>query len=247
MRRAASLIWWRDAHATLTSVGGYGVLSGFLALFGWSFVEVLRRNEGGFAAAAALWGVAVAPWLPALAALVSMRLFSEERQSGTLESLLTAPVRARDVVLGKFLAALTVVLLGLLLALVPVAMLMRMAPHMTGAFAPAALAAALAMLILQAAAWVAIGTCASLLARQQATAAVLAAVGIGLPYAAYAGLTSWIPRLQPSLSLWPPIEHVTDAATGLFALAPPVFYVSVTWCVLFVCVRLLESRDLRTR
>ena len=35
--------------------------------------------------------------------------------------------------------------------------------------------------------------------------------------------------------------------TGLFSLAPPVLYVSMAWCALFLCVRLLEARDLRTR
>lgn len=247
MNGVTALIWWRDTRATLTAPAGYGVLGGFLALTGWSFVEVLRRNEGGFAAAPALWGLAVAPWLPALAAIATMRLFAEERQTGTLETLLTAPVQARDIVLGKFCAALTLTLLGLLLALAPVLVLTHLAPRMEGAFAAVGMAAALAMLTLQAATWIAIGTFASLLARQQAAAVVLTVVCIGLPYALYAGLMAWRPRLQLSLALWPPLEHVTDAATGLFALAPLVFYVSVTWCVLFVCVRLIEARDFWTR
>jgi gliding motility-associated transport system permease protein len=38
---------------------------------------------------------------------LTMRLFAEERRSGTIEGLLTAPVSAADVVLGKYLATLT--------------------------------------------------------------------------------------------------------------------------------------------
>jgi len=48
-------------------------------------------------------------WLPFLLAgiapIVTMRLLAEEKRSGTLEMLITLPVRDREVVLGKFLAA----------------------------------------------------------------------------------------------------------------------------------------------
>ena len=243
----ARLIWWRDTRATLSTVAGFGALAGFVSLTGWSFAELLRRNEGGFGSAQAIWGLAVAPWLPLFATAATMRLFAEERQSGTLETLLTAPVRARDIVLGKFSAALTLVWAGILLAMLPVYALARMAPSMDGDFSLAGMAAALALLGLQAAAWTAIGTLASLLARQQATAGVLTVLCISAPYALYAGLLAWVPRVRLSLWQWPPLEHVADAATGLFALAPLVLYGSLTVCVLYLCVCAIEARDLRTR
>jgi ABC-2 type transport system permease protein len=69
-------------------------------------------------------------WLPVLliflVAALTMRSWSEERRSGSLESLLTAPVRPLDLVLGKFAAALALVALALALTLplpVTVAML----------------------------------------------------------------------------------------------------------------------------
>ncbi len=42
---------------------------------------------------------------------LSMRVFAEERRSGTIEALLTAPVTASSVVLGKYAALLTTYLL----------------------------------------------------------------------------------------------------------------------------------------
>ena len=45
---------------------------------------------------------------------VSMRLWSEEKKLGTIELLMTSPLSSRDVVLGKFLAALTCIALMLL-------------------------------------------------------------------------------------------------------------------------------------
>lgn len=60
-------------------------------------------------------------WMPVLliflVAALTMRSWSEERRAGTLESLLTAPVPALHLVLGKFVAALALVALALLLTL----------------------------------------------------------------------------------------------------------------------------------
>ena len=237
MKSVAHLILRRDLRAALTGTAGYGMLAGFLALTGWSFAELLRRNEGGFVSAQAIWGIAVAPWIPALAAAATMRLFAEERQTGTLETLLTAPVRAYDVVLGKFGAALSLVVAGILLALLQVLALRRVAPRMDGDFSSAGMVFAPALLFLQAAAWTAVGTFASLLTRQQAAAGVLTVACIGAPYAIYAGVLAWMPRMQRVFWQWPPLADVTDAATGLFSLAPLVLYSSVAWCMLFICVR----------
>ena len=48
---------------------------------------------------------------------VTMRLFAEERRSGSLELLVTLPVSEAEVVAGKFLAAMTLVAVALLLTL----------------------------------------------------------------------------------------------------------------------------------
>lgn len=60
-------------------------------------------------------------WMPLLliflVAALTMRAWSEERRSGTLESLLTAPVRPVELVLGKFAAALALVALAVALTL----------------------------------------------------------------------------------------------------------------------------------
>jgi ABC-2 type transport system permease protein len=59
-------------------------------------------------------------WMPILliflTAAVTMRLWAEERRSGTLELLLTSPVPTWSLVLGKFAACLGLVALSLLLS-----------------------------------------------------------------------------------------------------------------------------------
>jgi ABC-2 type transport system permease protein len=60
-------------------------------------------------------------WMPVLliflVSALTMRAWSEERRAGTLETLLTAPVRPISLVLGKFLAAMLLVVLALVLTL----------------------------------------------------------------------------------------------------------------------------------
>ncbi|QVK23811.1 ABC transporter permease subunit [Shewanella dokdonensis] len=60
-------------------------------------------------------------WMPLLmiflVAALTMRSWSEEQRSGTLESLLTSPVAPLKLVLGKFVAMLSLVALALLLTL----------------------------------------------------------------------------------------------------------------------------------
>ncbi len=60
-------------------------------------------------------------WMPLLliflVAALTMRQWSEEQRSGTLEMLLTLPVRPAQLVIGKFLAVMTMVLVALMLTL----------------------------------------------------------------------------------------------------------------------------------
>src|SRR3974390_729758 len=60
-------------------------------------------------------------WMPVLliflVSAMTMRMWSEERRAGTLEFLMTAPVRPLDLVIGKFLACLALVAITLLLTL----------------------------------------------------------------------------------------------------------------------------------
>jgi ABC-2 type transport system permease protein len=56
------------------------------------------------------------PWFFAFfAAAITMRLWSEEKKLGTLELLLTMPIRSHEIVLGKYLAGLTILVLSLVL------------------------------------------------------------------------------------------------------------------------------------
>jgi ABC-type transport system involved in multi-copper enzyme maturation permease subunit len=127
MRATQSLIR-REFTAYFTSPIGYVALFGFLVLNGLLFWLVLglltdmgpRGVEypmqvmlGGAVnpPAALVAGVLFWGLFPAVTGIITSRLIAEERGSGTLESLLTAPIRDWQVVIAKFVACFAFYLL----------------------------------------------------------------------------------------------------------------------------------------
>jgi ABC-2 type transport system permease protein len=106
----------RELKKYFTSPTAYIVVILFLLIAGGLFwldyfqAATIELTMRGFFAQAPFF---MAFFTPA----VTMGLLSEERRSGTLEMLMTLPVRDRQVVLGKFLAALTLITVVLLATL----------------------------------------------------------------------------------------------------------------------------------
>jgi len=120
----------RELASYFNSTLGYIVVVICLVLFGGFFFflnDVFAENVAslrGFFLMAPLVMVPVAP-------AITMRLLAEERRSGTLEVLITLPVRESEIVLGKYLAALGLVGVAFLLSLsypITVAMLGELDP-----------------------------------------------------------------------------------------------------------------------
>lgn len=108
-------IYFKEINTFFSSLIGYIVVGTFLVLMGlvmWVFPEysVLDNN---YANLDALFGIAPMIFLFLIPA-VTMRTFAEEKQSGTIELLVTRPISDWQIVSGKFLACLTLVLFSLL-------------------------------------------------------------------------------------------------------------------------------------
>jgi ABC-2 type transport system permease protein len=100
---------WRELESLFFSPLAYIVLTVFLVLSGFSFVISLSLSGGVVSDTITLFlGEGALFWvcLIAVPPLITMRLVAEERRAGTLEVLLTAPVRDGEVILAKFLGAL---------------------------------------------------------------------------------------------------------------------------------------------
>ncbi|HUH92868.1 MAG TPA: ABC transporter permease subunit, partial [Casimicrobiaceae bacterium] len=144
------------------------------------------------------------PWLYLfLVPAVSMRLWAEERKSGTIEMLLTLPLTMWQAVVGKFLAAWTFI--GLALALTfPV----WITVNYLGSPDNGVIAAGYVGSFLMAGAFLAIGSCLSACTRSQVVAFILSAV------VCFVLLLAGYPLVLGFFSGWAP-QAVVDAVSGL--------------------------------
>jgi ABC-2 type transport system permease protein len=169
--------------------------------------------------------------------MITMRLVAEERRSGTIELLLTYPVRDGAVLVGKYLAALALYVLMLLGTLLYPAIVWYFAPLDWGPLVTGYLG-----LLLLGAAFIAVGTLASSLTENQIVAAIIA-FGVLLLFwvvgwsADYVGGT-W-GRVLGHLSL---TEHFDTFSKGVLDTKDIIYYVNLTIVALFLSLRALEAR-----
>jgi ABC-2 type transport system permease protein len=176
---------------------------------------------------------------------LTMKLFAEERSQNTLELLLTAPIRTGHLVMGKFLGALGLMSLMLLLSFVyPLFMILWGNPE-TGLIASTYLG-----LFLSLACYIALGGLVSSLASSQAIAAVstfilllflwlLQSLGQGLS-------VTWGPlEVGPALVFLSPLGHFNSFNEGLIQLKDVVYFVTFIGFTLFLTHRVVESNRWR--
>ena len=227
----------RELGAYFVSPIAYLVTAAFLTISGYLFSLSLF-----FSRQASLSGLFfnINFVLLFIAPLLTMRLLADEQKTGTIEVLLTAPVRDWEVVLGKFLAALALFGVMLLFTLYYPVILWRLGstpdigPVVTGYLG----------LLLFAGATFALGTLASSLTENQIVAAVLAFGFLLLLWLidAAGNVAPGAATVLTALSL---NGHFNDFARGAINLEDVVYYLSLTVGALFIATRILETRRYR--
>jgi ABC-2 type transport system permease protein len=172
--------------------------------------------------------------------MLTMRLFAEEKKSGTMELLLTYPVRDGEVLAGKFLAAgaLYVILLGLTLVypgLVAYFTRVEWGPILTGYLG----------LVLTGATFLAVGVLISSLTENQIVAGFgtfgvllgLWIIGWGAEFAGG--------NLRAVLQYLSITEHMDTFSRGLIDTRDLVYYGSAIALALFLTLRSLDSKRWR--
>jgi ABC-2 type transport system permease protein len=224
----------KELRALFSSAVAYAMVAVFLGLLGYTFTTFLFLSKTAtllhvFFQTSVLFLLMVP--------VLTMRLFAEERKTGTLELLLTSPAREIEVVLAKFLASMTVV--GLMLGL-SVTYAVVLGIYGTPDWGP--IYAGYLGLVLLGAALVALGLLVSSLTANQLVAAI-ASLGLFLLLWMIDTLGYLLPEpfdtLAVNLSL---LAHFTPFATGSLFLSDLGFFVSVTLAALFLSVRALARR-----
>lgn len=249
MSRTIRVIFARTFGRLCCSPTSAFCMAGFLMLAGAFFTRALARGDGGCTPVEALWAAAAVPFLPVLAALLTMRLVADERASGRLDLLLTAPVLERDVVLGKYLAAL--VLCGVTLVLylaVPICILPIFASGFREGLSLVDFTPAVLALLLQCALWCAVGLLASSCFRHAAVAAFASLIlMLAIPHAVFEMATAWSPILRTKFASMPFEAHIVDLATGLVRFSTLAFYCVLTCFALFAATKIVAAARLRGR
>jgi ABC-2 type transport system permease protein len=173
--------------------------------------------------------------------VVTMRLLAEERRSGTLEMLITLPVKDSDVVLGKYLGALGLVLI-LVLSTLAYPLVMFKFPWNLGPLDAGPVASGYLGMVLFSGAAVAVGLLISALTESQAVAFfitffVLGALWLFGDLASKAGGT-----LAAVLNYVSFQSRLSNFWRGLVDSRDVVFFLSVTALSLMVACRALARR-----
>ncbi|HDZ56130.1 MAG TPA: ABC transporter permease [Pseudomonas xinjiangensis] len=144
------------------------------------------------------------PWLYLfLVPAVAMRLWAEERKSGTIELLMTLPVSRSDMVLGKFLAAWVFIGIALLLTFPIIVTVNYLGSPDNGAIFTGYLGS-----WLLAGGYLAIGSCMSALTKNQVIAFIVSVV------ACFVFIVSGFPLVLDLFSSWAP-QWLLDAIASL--------------------------------
>ena len=169
---------------------------------------------------------------------LTMHLFSEERRSGTIELLMTYPIKDWEVVLGKYLASL---LLFLVMVLCTIEFPILLIAYGTPDYGP--MLSIYIGFILLGASFLAVGILGSSLANSQMLAFILSAIIIiGLMVFGIAGSFLGPGRLGNVIEYLPGTTHYENFARGLFDSRDFVFFLTFIIFCLFTAVRVVEIK-----
>ena len=245
------LICGKEFKSYFVSPIAYAVMALFALIFGFGFYTAARdmvqlsfraqmmgqsqpvsvndmviRPLLGFAATVALF----------LIPLITMRLIAEEKRTGTIELLLTSPIRDTDIILGKFGGAFLLYLCVLGMSMLDVAML-----FMWGKPDLKPVLVAYLGLILQGACLLAIGTFISATTKNQ-----IVAGGVTFFVCLLLWLLSWFTSFDTSpaasvINYLSIVTHMDNFSKGIISLKDCTYYASMVFFCLFMTARAMES------
>ena len=230
-------IWKRELQSYFSTAVGYVFMGVFLILCSvMFFVEILQPRSGDMLT---FLGQLSYLWMLATPVL-TMRLLAEERQKKTDQLLMTSPVSLTGIVLGKYAAAVTV-----MLATVALTLLYAGIVAIYGTVYPGELLTGYLGFICQGCAFIAVDLFISSVSNNQVTAAVVA-FGVNIllwmmdVVAAY--MPAWLDRVMTFVSLYSRNEPFL---MGQLSFASIAFDAVVTAAFLVLSIHHLDSRRYR--
>jgi ABC-2 type transport system permease protein len=238
----------RELASYFFSVTGYIIIGGTMFLIGLSFVDLLvnLQREATPIPVTEVFYITPFFWYILLLStpVITMRLYAQEKFSGTFETLMTAPVNEYQVVLAKFTAAVMFYLVMWLPLLGCLFVVRHFASDPT-ALEPLTVTSTFLGILLLGCLFVSAGCFASALTRSQVVAAMVS-LGFGAVVFLVAVLAehvttpvTWQAQALATLAFF---SHMHDFARGIIDTRPIVLYLTLTVFFLFLTLRVVESR-----
>jgi ABC-2 type transport system permease protein len=227
----------REIRTYFNSPVAYIVVTVFTIITGYLFFTQLfleqQAEMRGFFGSMPLLFMFLAP-------AITMRLLADEKSSGTLEMLITMPVRDWEVVVGKFLAAMALVCAALALTLVFAITVRALGPLDRG---PAI--GGYVGLLLMGGAYIAIGVMCSAFTRNSIVAFIVS-FAICFALFLFGHVVQFVPQsLQPLVAFLSISNHFENISRGVIDTRDVIYYLSVMAVSLLMATLALESRRWR--
>lgn len=266
----------REFNSFFTTPVGYIIVGTYAAISGLAFAATFilfcritqAPSEYGYEGIPNFEELMLSPYLVFcgqlmlfIGPLITMRLLAEERNRGTMELLLTHPLRDRDIVFGKYFASLAIVAVLMAIVGVHLAIISQYTD-----VEPAVLIFGLVTVFLMSAAFMSLGLFVSAMTASQITAGILTfgiwfvlyilgTYGSDMPEQItvppqWAGAIESMARFAYGLFRQLVVElpldgHAEEMAQGIVQPADVAYYVLLSSFFLFLTFRALESRKWR--
>ncbi|MFN8521898.1 MAG: ABC transporter permease [Chloroflexota bacterium] len=227
----------RELKSYFVSPVAYVITAAYLVITGVLFSIILIQTSE--ASLRYLFGNISVVWL-FVTPMITMRLIAEEIRSGTIELLLTNPVREIELVLGKFLGAL-----GFTLVMLSGTLLYPAALYLLGSPDHGPMIAGYVGVILQASAFIAIGLFASSLTQNQIVAAVLTFAFLLVMWLSDSVANSLSGRVADVVRYLSITSHFQDFSRGIVDTTHIVYFASLVVGALSLSFLSLQSRRWR--
>ncbi len=242
------ILYIKEIRSFLSSLIGYVAIGVFITLIGIFMWVVPSESSGsnvlenGFANIDPLF--ILAPWVYLfLIPAITMRSFSEEKKTGTIELLLTRPIADLQIVLAKYFAGFTLVIISLLPTLIYYYSVHQLG-YPKGNIDTGGMWGSYIGLLFLGAGFVSIGIFASSVAENQVIAFIIAMLlcffcYMGFEYAAASGIFGKYDAFVKALGL---NEHYVSMSRGVIDTRDALYFVSVIAIFNLATKLVLQSR-----
>lgn len=217
--------WSWIVVAVFLAVTGYG--------FGFSPATFAETSLQGFLS----WG---GFFLLLMCPALTMRLFAEEEKLGTIELLLTSPVRDFEIVIGKYLASL-----GMLALMLGFSLYFPLLLAIYGSPDPGPIISGYLGLFLLGALYLSAGLFASTLSANQIVAFILGSAACFFLWFIGMAAAQTGPAARGLLALLSISTYYPDFSRGIIDTNAVIYFISLTGVFIFITVRSLETRRWR--